>query len=172
MMLRCLLLMSLLANIVESQFNLYDTYQTVNSNPLQFDCLRVYERQTRSSISNFEYIFSITTQYCRRPIDMNTLSTRDTLSRHDRNLTFKDLRQLNVDVEQLLLWSAPIDLAEQYQDYLNQPLISSVSSEIFLNCTKPWFGFRCQYSFVLQEISTTFAALYNILCKTKFHKPQ
>ena len=128
-----MLLLSLLflGTMVESQFNLYDTHQTINSNSLKFDCLRVYDRQIRFSVSNFEYIYSVTMEYCRRPFDMSTLSTSDTIGRYDRNFTFKELHQLNVTIHQLLNWSAPIDLAEQYQDYLNHLLTSSASSEIF-----------------------------------------
>jgi hypothetical protein len=57
---------------------------------------------------------------------------------------------LNITVEQLLSWAAPIDLAERYLVYINQSIINSSSStELFYKCTKSWFGSRCQYSFEL-----------------------
>lgn len=42
--------------------------------------------------------------------------------------------------EQLLCWSAPIDLAEAYE-------IDSITSEFFYNCSEQWFGSVCQYKF-------------------------
>jgi hypothetical protein len=80
-----LLFTSLLGKIVESQFNLYDTDHTANSNPLQSDCLRVYERRKIFSSSNFDYIIHRITQYCLRPIDVNNLPAEETLNSRDPN---------------------------------------------------------------------------------------
>ncbi|CAF1586291.1 unnamed protein product, partial [Adineta steineri] len=55
-----------------------------------------------------------------------------------------------ISSEQLYLWSAPIDLVEEYQSYLNQLLTFndlSLGKEIFYNCTLPRFGSHCQYEF-------------------------
>ncbi|CAF1318013.1 unnamed protein product [Adineta steineri] len=49
------------------------------------------------------------------------------------------------------MWSSSIDLAERYQYYLDQPTQSNLSNEKFFNCTQPWFGSRCQYSFEFNE---------------------
>lgn len=54
---------------------------------------------------------------------------------------------MNVTTNELLLWSATIDLTEQYQYYIDHLDNSSASEEIFFNCTEPWFGPRCQFSF-------------------------
>ncbi|CAF0737960.1 unnamed protein product [Adineta steineri] len=58
---------------------------------------------------------------------------------------------MNVTAHDILSWSASIDLAEQYQSYINQPKTSIISDHIFLNCTQPWFGSHCQYSFSFNE---------------------
>jgi hypothetical protein len=134
---RLLLLTSLLCIIVKSQFNLYDTHRTANVNRLQSDCLRFYNREPALSLSGFDFVVSWTIQYCFRPINENDSSASNFLNSSDQNLTFNELRYLNVTTEQLLLWSASIDLVEQYQDYLDQSIISSASNEIFFHCTKP-----------------------------------
>ncbi|CAF3944340.1 unnamed protein product, partial [Adineta steineri] len=51
----------------------------------------------------------------------------------------------------ILLWSSSIDVAEQYQYYLDRPAQSNLSNETFFNCTPPWFGSRCQYALELNE---------------------
>jgi len=62
----------------------------------------------------------------------------------ERNAIKKD----NIGLKQLFRlkssqyqWSAPIDLLEQYEEYL-------VSDLIFYNCTSPRFGPQCQYEFL------------------------
>ena len=69
-------------------------------------------------------------------------------SKLDQSFTFADLAKRNITSEQLYLWSAPIDVIERYQVYLNQISTSnsSLSSELFYNCTSPRFGPLCQYS--------------------------
>ncbi|CAF3956027.1 unnamed protein product, partial [Rotaria sordida] len=70
------------------------------------------------------------------------------------NLTFDELHRLNVTSYEVLLWSYSIDLAERYQYYINQPTKSIRLNEKFFNCTPPWFGSHCQYSF---EVVSNFA---------------
>ncbi|CAF3570992.1 unnamed protein product [Rotaria sp. Silwood1] len=66
-----------------------------------------------------------------------------------QNFTFDELHRLNVTSHELLLWSSSIDLAERYQYYIDQPTKSIRLNEQFFNCTPPWFGSHCQYSFEL-----------------------
>jgi hypothetical protein len=61
-------------------------------------------------------------------------------------LTFEELKKQNVNVQDLFRWSAPIDLIERYQNLMITPN-SSLIPEIFYNCTPPWFGPVCQYTF-------------------------
>ncbi|CAF4150770.1 unnamed protein product [Rotaria sp. Silwood2] len=56
---------------------------------------------------------------------------------------------MNVTSHDVLLWSSSIDLAERYQYYIDQPTKSNRLNEHFFNCTLPWFGSHCQYSFKL-----------------------
>ena len=62
----------------------------------------------------------------------------------------EELRIENITTDDLLLWSAPIDVVEDYQYYLNE-MNSSYSMLRYLNCTKPWFGIQCEYSFQFNE---------------------
>ncbi|CAF4637042.1 unnamed protein product [Rotaria sp. Silwood1] len=69
----------------------------------------------------------------------------------DQNFTFAELNKLNITSEQLYLWSAPMDVVEHYQFYLNllltsNILSSSMATHMFYNCTSFRFGPLCQYS--------------------------
>ncbi|CAF4053713.1 unnamed protein product, partial [Adineta steineri] len=60
------------------------------------------------------------------------------------------MAELNITSQQLYHWSAPIDIIESYQSYLNQLSTSnniSLSTKVFYNCTPPRFGPQCQYLF-------------------------
>jgi hypothetical protein len=68
-----------------------------------------------------------------------------------RTISFAELHKESITSEQLYLWSAPMDVVEQYQSYLNElsiHTITSVALPLFYNCTPPYFGPVCQYSFV------------------------
>ncbi|CAF4625660.1 unnamed protein product, partial [Rotaria sp. Silwood2] len=55
---------------------------------------------------------------------------------------------VNVRHGQLYLWSAPIDVVERYQFYLNKLSTSNdifLETQVFYNCTLPRFGSMCQY---------------------------
>jgi hypothetical protein len=69
-----------------------------------------------------------------------------------RTLRFEEMRNANIQAKDLLLWSAPIDLIERYQEYLEQSNELS-SFQTFHNCTPLWFGPICQYTF---NVSMTF----------------
>ena len=62
----------------------------------------------------------------------------------DQKFTFGELKIRNISSQQLYLWSAPIDLIERYQFYLNS-CETNMERELFYNCTFPWFGPMCQY---------------------------
>ncbi|CAF0978838.1 unnamed protein product [Adineta steineri] len=90
-------------------------------------------------------------EYCLRPTDNIDIVTPDFLNTRDQNYTFSELKKMNITAYEIFVWSASIDLAENYQYYLDQKNKSLLSNEIFFNCTKPWFGSRCQYSFEIPE---------------------
>ncbi|CAF1061423.1 unnamed protein product [Rotaria sordida] len=99
--------------------------------------------------------------YCIRLFHANLGNDTNDLSA----ITFKELQRLNVTSNQLLVWSSTIDIAELYQIYLNDhrlTYIKNLSDEVYYNCTWPWFGHFCQYSFDFNEESTLNEIVYNI----------
>ncbi|CAF5019283.1 unnamed protein product, partial [Rotaria sp. Silwood1] len=76
----------------------------------------------------------------------------DSITNILNNFTFDILQQMGVSSNQLYLWSAPIDLIKDYQYYLNMNE-TKLASNIFYNCTRPWFGRFCHYRF---DSSTSF----------------
>ena len=131
---RVILAILFIEKIVDGSLNLYETddcfYHYINSDSVDF---------------RLDHSIKQMMKYCIR-IDENLTADPRT---YTKSFTFAQLAQSNITVEQLLLWSATIDLIERYSYYLNQPMIhSSLSMEdVFYNCTNPWFGSRCQYSF-------------------------
>ncbi|CAF4745435.1 unnamed protein product, partial [Rotaria sp. Silwood2] len=61
----------------------------------------------------------------------------------DQYVTFKELRILNMTIEELISWSTSIDLIEKYQLYLDE-IDLSLSNKLFYNCSEPWLGLKCQ----------------------------
>jgi len=123
-----LIICRLIITFPQINFHLTDS---INNHELQHDCLRI-------SISQEIVSFCLTDSMSEWNIQMNPA---------DSKLTFNDLRKRNITSQQLYQWSAPIDLIEQYQLFLNLNQ-SSLSETIFYNCTKPRFGPQCQYEFI------------------------
>ncbi|CAF0830833.1 unnamed protein product [Adineta steineri] len=121
-------------NDVQSIF--YDTDQ------FGFDCLHYFSTESE---------FSETVKYCIRPKNDTNSIMIESFNISDDYLTFDELYRLNVTPHEILMWSSSIDLVEQYDYYLYQPTQSNLSNKKFYNCTPPWFGSRCQYSFEFNE---------------------
>ena len=73
-------------------------------------------------------------------------------------LTFKQLETMHVTADDLLKWSAPIDLVEHYAAYLRDQSYAKVNYDesSFYNCTGEWFGPRCEYTF---DSNASFSAI-------------
>ena len=129
--------------MINSQLNLYNTDPVVNGDWLQFDCLHYYVTSEELVYQDLSNLIVNTIPYCIRPINPIVALVEDFIDKRSQNMSFEELRLMNITSEDLLLWSGTIDVAEQYQLYLNEP-ISSLN-QVFYNCTPPWFGSRCQY---------------------------
>ena len=80
------------------------------------------------------------------------------------NFTFAQLSKQHITSEHLYRWSAPIDIIEQYQFYLNQLSTSNdlfLPQQVYYNCTLPRFGPLCQYEFIYYV--SDHASLYQII---------
>ncbi|CAF4240834.1 unnamed protein product, partial [Adineta steineri] len=83
--------------------------------------------------------------YCFRPVNYFEGSPETSVHPLSQKLSFEQLRLAHITAEQLLSWSISIDVAQRYQLYLIEP--NAALNENLYNCTEPWFGPRCQYSF-------------------------
>lgn len=144
-MFRCMTILSTLLMLVKTQFHLYRTGRI----DLYYDCLYYRIRNDVDFYGNFENNFNSyeVIPYCIRPFeereDDNIVDIRGNVA---LNLTFDALKQRNISSQDLLAWSAPIELAERYENFLNLPN-KTAALEIFYNCTSSWFGPLCQYTF-------------------------
>ena len=117
--------------------NLYYTDKINRNNrnhTVQYNCLSI-----RISKKTFFYC-------------MNEFSLKFQIEKNQYNtsLHFSELAKDNITSEQLYSWSAPINLIEQYQDYL-ETKNSSLANEIYINCSWPRFGLQCEYEFDIQS---------------------
>ncbi len=130
-------------NCNSDQFNLYHTNHLLNV--FDRDCLYYFIFED-STVPQF-------IQYCIRfPLDeIQSINS----PHYHHSFTFEELHKQNISTYQLYTWSAPIDLIEHYQIYLDKNL--SRNDLIFYNCTYPWFGTHCEYSFDRDRAHWSFA---------------
>ncbi|CAF2975188.1 unnamed protein product [Rotaria sp. Silwood2] len=121
-----------------SGFNLYHTDYLRND--LDLDCLHYHTYKQGLAHQLIEY--------CIRS-ELDKYISYD--SGQHRAFTFENLSKQNITSEELYEWSAPVDLIENYQIYLDNN--SAPSRFLFYNCTFPWFGSHCEYSFDEPELS-------------------
>ncbi|CAF1557261.1 unnamed protein product, partial [Adineta ricciae] len=127
---------------VKSQLNLYytDKFDSIESHdyPLQMNCLYIFQ-PTRAKFGEYKTVI-----FCLS----ESLPTIH--SDFSPSYTFADLQKQNITSEQLYRWSAPIDLIERYQIYLNEFSIRQ-GEDLYYNCTYPRFGPMCQYELELSS---------------------
>ena len=125
--------LNIVSNDKSHQFNLY--YTKHQSHQLSRDCLYYF---ISDDVTVPQFI-----PYCA---GLSAHETQSTKSPHyHKSFTFEELRKRNISSFHLYNWSTPIDLIEYYQIYLDKNLL--VNDLIFYNCTYPWFGTYCEYSF-------------------------
>jgi hypothetical protein len=114
-------------------FNLYYTEQ--QNGELDHHCLYYMSNAFR----DLHQINS----YCLRS-DLGNDFINNVAEMHQR-WTFGELKNRSITALQLLLWTAPINLVERYQEYLQDAL--TTHDALYYNCTFPWFGERCEFTF-------------------------
>jgi hypothetical protein len=100
--------------------------------------------------------------YCLRPSEKLVL--KDESAVFGTKLTFELLNKLNISSRKLLKWSAPIDIAEDYELYLSNNSVSSLN-KVFYNCSYGWFGPYCEYTFFSDS---SFSEIVNNVFQSKF----
>lgn len=138
---------------IHSQFHFYVTDRSsTDNNAVSFDCLYytvledINNYYTEEITAEFQAPYQVI-PYCMRPIDTDIKNEFPSV---DKNiLTFEAMKSNGVIVSQLLSWSATVDTMESYQEYLNNPT-NKMYHKVFHNCTWPWFGLNCEYTFDLE----------------------
>ncbi|CAM4931377.1 unnamed protein product [Rotaria socialis] len=126
------------------QFNAYFTDRW-HEPTLMHDCLYYNSTDDFPDYEGGWHGLSQIIQYCIRPEPFEVVNSA-LLNVHGTVHTFNELRQQQVTSQQLCEWSAPVDLAEDYQVYLDNPN-ELFPNQTFNNCTRPWFGQFCQFRF-------------------------
>ncbi|CAF1574480.1 unnamed protein product, partial [Adineta steineri] len=127
------------------QLNLYHTNEAINSNSLQYHCLNYHVHREKPAYSKLLDMVDEVIPYCFRPVNYFEESSETSVHPLSQKLSFEELRLAHTTSEQLLSWSISIDVAQRYQFYLIEP--NAAFNENLYNCSEPWFGPRCQYSF-------------------------
>ncbi|CAF3944718.1 unnamed protein product [Adineta steineri] len=130
---------------ITCQLNFYHTEEVIEGKSLQYNCLNYRVYREESADSELSHMIDEVIPFCFRPEDYSKRSLDTYVNPLSQKLTFEELRLAHITSEQLLSWSISIDVAQRYQLYLNEP--KAESNETLYNCTEPWFGPRCQYSF-------------------------
>ncbi|CAF0830570.1 unnamed protein product [Rotaria sordida] len=137
----CFLLYSTTDSI---QINLHLTDEISNNKSdvaFQYDCLYIFAEIKKES--DLHQIIS----YCLTEWPIKWKIQEPSLN---QTFTFVQLSKENITSQQLYHWSAPMDVVERYQLYLDEHL-SSMESQLFYNCTLPRFGSLCQYSLDINQ---------------------
>lgn len=151
-------------------------YQTVSDsvdieNLLEYDCLDYY---VRDDIVRYDHRSTLAHQlitYCRRPSSGSEVQTHGEISPLDAsNFTFKELKSRDVTAIQLQQWSATIDIVERYQAYLTGDRMAN-DSDLYYNCTSPWFGSRCEYALSPWGEISLAQTVYYTFAYMEMHQP-
>ncbi len=142
-------------------FNMY--YTDKFSGEMEYDCLRYTVLDDIVSYGNKSLLQHQFILYCFRPIqdadierENKTTVTSNENARIFSELSFEQLKIQNISTVNLFTWSAPLDLVERYAAYLiDNTDVGADTEDIFLNCTVPWFGPRCQYTFETTDSFST-----------------
>ncbi|CAF1682295.1 unnamed protein product, partial [Adineta ricciae] len=129
------------------QINFYETHS-------QQYCLNYY---VLNNTGDYNALFLLRPSHQIVPYCLDILEDNNyKVINYDSFYTFQQMKTNQITSENLIQWSAPISLAENYEKFLsNSDELSS--SLIFYNCTKGWFGYRCEYT--LYDNDLTFAEL-------------
>jgi len=77
----------------------------------------------------------------------------------DTIFTFAVLNEKNITSEQLYNWSAPIDLIERYELYLNNQSLD-MGNQLYYNCSALAFGPQCQFKLDSYDSISPFDYMY------------
>lgn len=139
---------------VASRSRLYHSHYPVLNN----DHTCFYEYETNSNDLAHHLV-----SYCIRPRDFNHSADKHC---YGTSYQFDELYSMNITIEQLWEWFAPIDLIDDYGQYLSQTeKLVDQSQQIYCNCSNEYsFGKSCEY-----ELSSSDEMKYTISCYILFN---
>lgn len=148
--------------------NMYKTDQQMFEEEDQ-NCLYHYKYNSiEDSNIQTHHLYS----YCIRNNNVSAYNLREMWNINSSPISFSELRAYKITSHQLFLWSAPIDLIENYQIYLinSSETAFTLGSQRFYNCTWPLFGSFCQFKFDI--LHRSFADLINNALSSLDGKPE
>jgi hypothetical protein len=130
------LILSITLSFLQLSQSYVQLYHTEDSSSLEFyDCIH-YKNDSN-------------VKYCRRPGKVIELKRQhyQTCSPGSKNITYADLQQLNISVNEVLQWSSSIEKADEYAAYLfNNSFFYDAENKFLCNCSDPSvFGKFCEY---------------------------
>ena len=146
-----LLSMRIVRNVVPYTLNMYKTKSEMFGEEDRY-CI-YHSTLNHILISNFP--LHNLYMYCIRNGDSYTDDYYQSPDTTDSSKSFNDLRKLGITSQQMLSWSTPIDIVEDYQSYLinDTNTTSQLASQRFYNCSWPFFGPLCQFAFSIAHNS-------------------
>ena len=130
-------------SMVLSQIHL-DYSDRMNNGDLDHDCLLyngAYPFPAYVDKGDIERPYQMI-PFCIRSFD----STEQSSVIHGTQISFQTLQKQLISSAALYSLSVSIDLIEHYQAYLDNAS-DSLSDQVYYNCSIPWFGDHCQYTF-------------------------
>ncbi|CAF0870661.1 unnamed protein product [Didymodactylos carnosus] len=153
----CVFLLSI--SLSETRYHLFKSFSGAYSD---YDCLYLVGHSNKAAV------LESTISYCIR-------ATGRIRTSHEPNCydgtpySFKDLKQRDIQSDQLFDWYASIDVIEQYQSYIDSR--SNYDGETtFCNCSGRAFGQFCEYSFILENTNPKVTSLSSLLLMTYRYK--
>lgn len=135
--------------ITDCQLNIYSIDENYAASSLPFDCINYHFYEEKFAYQILSHLTDEMIPFCFRSTDYFTEINVNFSSYYANKLYFEQMHRTSVSTKQLLSWSIPLEIVEQYQLFLNNPTITP--NQYFYNCTAPRFGSRCEYSFVQDE---------------------
>lgn len=155
--------------VTVQHLNMYWTRKIGELKSHEHDCLYYYVRDGLHKLRQGYPSFRLTHQflpYCQRSTsDDKAPHNDDNIFHENAVFSFSQLVSYKITSQDLISWSADIDLAEDYQLFLDNPEYATNGS--FQNCTRPWFGIGCHYSFEVKADPYSFTWIIESVFRSK-----
>ncbi|CAF2108027.1 unnamed protein product [Rotaria magnacalcarata] len=124
---------------------MYSMDRIINDETVRYDCLDYYVFDDVINYNDLSAYAHQNIPYCISTLDWS--EDEDNMEINGQLFLFADLVRANIAIKDLMAWSVSIDIVERFEMYLAVNNTEQWSSEVFYNCSEPFFGTYCQYSF-------------------------